>query len=492
MAHKVKAEDAAPPAPPPGPAPPAPCWDEAKWKQKEEEDAIQQQQLVVAAGTSAPAAPLRWLYRQAPNNKTITSVIGGNPQLPAVNVSQKMLRERQSALVEAGELDRLEPFYVVVKNSFHGSAPGRLPGSTREGSGTLNMSLKYCLSDLGLPRNHDFPVFCGCTPENGSPHYWYVGNYRLWDPFMEDGSALILTQQDMVEEFGYSHQFTSLNRKGEAEVWVQALAEKECDWSSSLTTIQKSVENGLSASNFYFMDPERQGPLAKSVDIKRVEKEARAFLRNHGLLVPKSGKERCHDEDCLHCVDCTRCASSGKRDELKNSGVGLRGCSCREAAMRHFLQDEKNVYKGLAVIHYCWIHFVRFDDKLHHLLQERASGLLSTWKKKQASGKKQASHTDEASSSKRRRRNKQVVTADKKVRVEWTVMNDDSEREIVWFRGTLHLVEGGDDYVTFPEESGKQRKAVESEDASEQCWGHMKDELGGRIEVVTKAEWSKY
>jgi hypothetical protein len=138
---------------------------------------------------------------------------------------------------------------------------------------------------------------------------------------MLDGNAIDINSP------GYRYQIiASLNNGQHGDAWVNALSKRKCGWNHSLTNFQKS------ATLFYASDSD--------VDVDHVlSAEVIAgynYLKDKNMLTPDSGTNQ-------------------RRKEV----------------------TRKLLHDGACTLEWEYLEFVKYDDKLHDLLQKRASGVHS-------------------------------------------------------------------------------------------------------------------
>ena len=280
------------------------------------------------------------LRRQLKINKrtyafTIHSVIGGNPQDCDCIVAAKHLTGNtglQQKLVGEGLLNQTEPVFFCGKTTLHPNMPGGLKGILQEEKGMIYSQMRRALLKATLPLTHMFPVFWS----TGDTEWKYIGHYQIWDPkehVKEDEDVVHVAMLDGnaidIKSPGYRYQMiASLNNGRHGDAWVNALSKKKCGWSSSLTTFQKA------ATVFYNSDACSDGDEDHGLSAEVIE--GYNYLQSEKMLMPDSGTDQ-----------------------------------QRKEVTRKLLHD------GACTLEWEYLKFVKYDVKLHDLLQKKASGVYS-------------------------------------------------------------------------------------------------------------------
>ena len=115
-----------------------------------------------------------------------------------------------------------------------------------------------------------------------------------------------------------------------SEAWVDLCSARDCKWYTSLNTLQEDLALIIKEDKL----TEITSALLKKYDTST--QRALIYLHERKMLQPKSGTD-----------------------------------AQRKEAMRHCLNE------GIIYMNRTWIKFVRFDEKLHRLLQNRCAGVNS-------------------------------------------------------------------------------------------------------------------
>ena len=403
------------------------------------------------------------LINKRTHNFTIHSVLGGNPQDCDCTVAVKHLNDGgiQKKLVDEGLLDEGIRVFFCGKTSLHPQMPGGLKGIKKRQWGMIHSQMRRVLRQANLPLTHLFPVFWS----KGDGEWKYIGHYRIWDPkdHVKDDDVFHVpidcdgNEIDMNGPASRYLEIASFNDGVHGEAWVNALSKKQCGWESSLTTFQKS------ASSYYNDDD------GDDVGKKNLSEQVLAgyeYLQSTNMLSP----------------------DGGTNEQRKN-------------ATRKLLHD------GACTLEWECLEFVKYDDKLHTLLQKRASGVhsddfpsgirktylakkeakqkkkndaedrkisaledaedaekgrgmvrqikvvqIKTEKKKAKKKKRTIEQVEESSKpkdgGKRLRRSEEI----KRIEMEWPCEDDSME----WFSGTLHTsFQNGKQFITFDNKNRK-------------------------------------
>ena len=245
-------------------------------------------------------------------------------------------REIQQRFVDAGDLDRVERAMVLVQKKLHPFAPGTKSVLRTDHA----YSIWYCqfpdflmgVRKPWLERNHDFPLFCGA-----GGNWWYVGHYQVdWGGTEHNGEIRTMTDAECRGCMGDNYVFkmlveASANAADDySEAWVDLCSARDCKWNTSLTTLQEDLALIIEKDKL----TEITSALLKKYDTST--QRALMYLHERKMLQPKSGTD-----------------------------------AQRKEAMRHCLNE------GIIYMKRTWIKFVRFDEKLHRLLQNRCAGVNS-------------------------------------------------------------------------------------------------------------------
>ena len=373
-----------------------------KWEVMAAQEVAQDNMKDIAAAINASYF-LRRQSDSSDSHATIPGVLGGQSQIPECEVASATVLSRQQPLVEAGILSCIERVYLAINKQLHPTCPGHQIGVTRAFTGTVNLTgLLRKLQKLNLGEDHAFPLFVG-TGTTGE--WWYVGHYKV----VKDLPGQVVDEVEHVIPTDPAYRYKNMNA-GHAEAaqhWVIALADENKSWSGSLNVFQANIEEKIKLEP---LDPD--APLHK----------AYVSLKKKKMLNPKSG--------------------------TKNQ---------REEVTRELLES------GAMSIDYCWLQYVRFDDKLYKCLQERATGQHATvrqiWKSNKRSGGALA-----GGSSKRSRRGQAEKSA--AVNINWPLTDGAFARypgvlyEYTEDKATKYIVFDGEKKKYYIEELNRDKNQV--------------------------------
>ena len=298
-----------------------------KWKYKVEEEREKKEQQ--AREQSKANVTTQLLRRQSKKTPgwTIHKIFGGNCQIPTVYPSEVKLQNQKKLLVD-GKLNQVEQMMMLVNTQLHPFAPGHQFGVTSEVTPINTGTVQLGLDDKAIleRRVGVDHVFPLFCGDNGN--WWYVGHYRFDEAGTEiDDDVRTMTGAECRAHMGDGWVYKLLKEAGDyGENWVDALSAKNCTWNSGLTALQEKFKK----------EAER---VSRPKEYQRLSEEK--------LLLPKSGTP-----------------------------------AQRKRVVRDFLDE------GSLIIERSELRFVKFDEKLHQVLQERCAGKFSLERQKKTKTKK--------------------------------------------------------------------------------------------------------